>query len=302
MNSRISQFKYHILMVFLVTVWGMEWSIAKDALDHVDTLLLMNVKYFFGALLIAFVAKKMTGFRLPELKDLPFIIGSTFLGHIVYLYSEYVALDTVPIANITVIYGFLPIGTILVEKLLFHRRLSIKLLLLMILGVIGIALTIGTDLGDLAGGKAKGYLMCVVALLAWLGYLFLTESTTEKYGSITVALYQASLAWCMTAPLAAPKWHTISQLPPQILLELLYLGLISEGVCFIIEVTGLERLGSTICAVYSNFLPVTSAFFGLILLHQDLILLQYIGGFIVIVSGFFVIREKDYLDRLSPQP
>ena len=48
--------KYHIMMVLLVIVWGLELSVAKDALEYANTFLILNVKYFIGALVITVVA------------------------------------------------------------------------------------------------------------------------------------------------------------------------------------------------------------------------------------------------------
>ncbi|MBQ9015320.1 MAG: DMT family transporter [Firmicutes bacterium] len=287
---------FHVMMIFLVIVWGLEYAVAKDALDHVDTLIILNVKYFFGALLIAAVAKKTAGFRLPDKRDVPVLIGTTILGHIIYFYCEYAAMATVPVANITIILGFLPIGSILIEKLFFHRRTNGKLILFMMVCIIGIFLTIGADFRSMRGGSGRGYLMCLGALGAWLAYLFLTEKIAYKYGSIEIALWQTVIAWLLTSPVMVPHVAELPALPPRVMMELLYLGIVSEGLCFLAEVTGLEKLGPTISAVYSNFLPVTSALFGMLLLHQDLVLLQYLGGALVIAAGFLVIREKDRLD------
>lgn len=289
--------RYHIMMIFLVIVWGLEYAVAKDALDHVNTMVILNIKYFFGALFITCFALRTTGLRFPDRKDIPLIIGTTILGHIIYFYAEYTAMDTVPVANITVIFGFLPIGSVLVEKALFRRRMSRRLILFMLFCCGGIFLTIGGDFSSMKGGKGTGYLMCVIALLAWLGYLFLTENIAEKYGSVRIAFYQVSLAWFITAPLMAPHVSDLPHLPLPVMGELIYLGIVSEGICFIVEVTGLEKLGPTVSAVYSNFLPVTTAFFGMVLLGQDLVPLQYAGGALVILCGCLVIREKSRLDR-----
>ena len=288
--------KYHIMMVLLVIVWGLELSVAKDALEYANTFLILNVKYFIGALVITVVAWRTGQMHLPKLQDVPMLILTTFVGHIVYFYCEYSALATVPVANITIILGFLPIGTILVEKVLFHRRLSGKLIAFMCICVVGIFLVIGTDFSSMRGGSSGGYLMCLGILGSWLGYLFLTEGIAVKYGGIQIAFLQNWLAWFMTIPMVVPHLPELTHLPPKVTMELLYLGIVSEGLCFLAEITGLEKLGSTISAVYSNFLPVTSSLFGVILLGQDMVLLQYIGGAIVITTGFLVIREKERID------
>ncbi len=300
MRNEEKKGKYHAMMCFLVIMWGIEFAIAKDALNSVDTFVILNFKFFLAILFIGVICMKTGNLALPELRDMPAIIGTTILGHIIYFYGEYTALDCgVPVANISVLFGFLPVGTAIVDRIVFKRRISTKLMVLMFICVVGVILTIGVDLSSLAEGRAKGYAMVLLALLAWLAYLFTTENIAEKYGSLKIALYQTIIAWIITLPVMIPHIPELPALEHKVLLEMIYLGIISEGLCFVIEVTGLEKLGSTISAVYSNFLPVTSAFFGLILLGQDLVPLQYIGGITVIAAGFFIIREKDRLDRLS---
>lgn len=298
MKGNASTSKYHIMMVFMIIMWGLDYSVAKDALDHVDTFMILNVRYFIGMIVIGIIAGRTVRLKLPDKKDLPLILATALIGHILYFSAEYAAMETIPVANITVILGFLPIASSFVDRFVFHSRLSGRLFAFMILCILGIAMTIGSDLTTLMSGKAGGYMLCVAALFAWLSYLFLTEILTKKYGPVPVALYQTTLAFVLTFPVMAPDISTLPQLPPKILLEMVYLGVVSEGMCFLIEITGLEKLGPTISSVYSNFLPVSTAFFGMILLGQDLSLLQYAGGILVIVSGYLVIRERARLNSL----
>ena len=65
---------------------------------------------------------------------------------------------------------------------------------------------------------------------------------------------------------------------------------------YLIIVYGLKKLGPTTNAVYSNFQPVTAAFFGALLLGETITWLQIIGGIIVIAAGFIVIWEKGKID------
>lgn len=295
MTKGNSTLKYHGMMVFLIIVWGLEFSIARGALEYVNAMVLLNTKYLLGALFIAVIALRTKKARLPEKQDLPLIFVTTFVGHILYYCGVYTAMETIPVANITVILGFLPLGSVLVEKILFQKRMSRVLVLLMVGCVAGIFMTIGADWVSLMAGKWSGYLMCLMALISWLAYLFLTGQLTEKYGAMNIALYQTTLAFLMTAPVMAPHLGEIPQLPPVIILQMIYLGVVNEGLCFLIEVTGLDRLGPTVSAVYSNFLPVTTAFFGWLILGQNLGPLQCAGGAIVIICGFFIIRERERL-------
>lgn len=290
---------YHLLMTFLVIAWGAEFAIARDALEVVDPLVILTIKYVLGAVVMAVVLLKTTGIRKLKKQDLPICVLCTVLGHILYYFCEYSALEMVPVANITILLGFLPAGTVLIEKILFKRRVSKALIIGMLVCVGGIMLTIGNDLLSLGGGKLEGYLLCVGAVGCWAAYLFVTESVSEDYDSNLIAFYQTLIAAIITMPYTAVHLPDFSAMDPKIVCELVYLGLVSEGLCFMIEVKGIQKLGPTISGVYSNFLPVTTAIFGVVMLGQELEILQCIGGIIVIFSGCAVIWEKSRLEKIS---
>ena len=68
-----------------------------------------------------------------------------------------------------------------------------------------------------------------------------------------------------------------------------------------IEVKCLWVLGPTITCMFSNFMPVTAAFWGFLFLGQMLTPLQLLGGAVVIASGCFFIREKARVDSERAQ-
>lgn len=282
--------KYHLLMILLVAAWGAELAVAKDALDIMNPIVLLTIRYVIGTVVMALVLAKTTGFQKLKKRDFLICILCTLLGQILYYFCEYSALETVPVANITILLGFLPVGSVIVEKLLFKRRVSKTLITGMLVCVGGILLTIGNDLLSLGGGKLTGYLLCFGAVAAWLAYLFVTEAVSGSYDSTLIAFYQTLMASIITMPYAVTHMPEFSSMDPKILVELLYLGIIGEGVCFMIEVKGIQKLGPTISGVYSNFLPVTTALFGVLLLGQDLGVLQCV-----------VIREKSRLEKLQPK-
>ena len=83
---------------------------------------------------------------------------------------------------------------------------------------------------------------------------------------------------------------------PPIIAGLIYLGVMNAGIGFLISVRSIHVIGPTPTAMFSNFLPVTSTFFGWLFLNETLTGMQIIGGIIVIASACVVIREKGKLE------
>lgn len=93
-------------------------------------------------------------------------------------------------------------------------------------------------------------------------------------------------------PYALANLPEASTISPSIVGGILYLGLVSTGVGFVISVKSLHVLGPTTTAMFSNFLPVTTTLFGWLLLGEAISFLQMVGGAIVIAAGCIVIKEK----------
>ena len=96
----------------------------------------------------------------------------------------------------------------------------------------------------------------------------------------------------ISLPYAAAVMPPAECFTPKIILSLVYLGVGSAGTGYLIYVRGVKYLGPTISSLFSNFLPVTSTFFGWLILGQSLGVMQIAGGLIVIVSACYVKNEK----------
>ncbi len=82
-----------------------------------------------------------------------------------------------------------------------------------------------------------------------------------------------------------------------VLTGILYLGIISACIGFLIYIKAIEIIGPTPCALFSNFMPVTTTFFGWVILNEHVSPMQLMGGVVVIASGALVIRQKGKEDK-----
>ena len=192
----------------------------------------------------------------------------------------------------------MPLVSIIVERVIFKRKANKKIIAGMILCILGVVLVIGTDFSELLQGKVIGYLLALGAVFCWNTYNYIT-SYLKKYDSLTLACTQMLCSLCIMAPIALRNMPDFTQLQPTLIAGLIYLGMGSAGFGFLIMVYGLKKLGPTTSALYSDFLPVSTAVFGWIFLRESLSPLQMLGGVVVIAAGYIVIKEKGKLDSLG---
>ena len=183
---------------------------AKNVLEVFRPLNLMFFKYLGGLVVITLIKVIAERKFTIRKKDIIFFVMCSLTGQVLYYFCEYTAMEYIPVALITIILSFVPIISILIERVFFKTELS-------------------------------------VSIIAWL-------------------------VVCV-------------------------IGMGSAGTGYLIYVRGVKYLGPTISSLFSNFLPVTSTFFGWLILGQSLGVMQIAGGLIVIVSACYVIIEKSRLQK-----
>ncbi len=284
--------KMYLLMTFLVFSWGLEYSFAKHALEAFEPLTLLFFKYIIGVILLMALKLKIEGKGFIKKEDIPIYAICALCGDLGYFYCEYKAMSFLPVSIITIILAFVPLLSILVDRVLYGRKTSVKMLTGIIVSIIGIGMIIGVDVSYFAGGRLIGYILAFGAVVFWNVYNFVTASLHHKYDTITLTLNQIICALLMVWPFALaqpPDWSLVT---PSVVVGVLYLAIVSTAICFAIMVRALSVLGPTVAAIFSNFLPVTSTFFGWLILKETIMPIQMLGGIIVVAAGYFVIKEK----------
>lgn len=285
----------HILMALLFIAWGFDYVPAKWALELLTPSCLMFFKFAVGALFVILIRLVLKKKGFIRKKDIPVFIVCALVGQIGYFECEYNAMNLMPVALITIVLAFTPTVSIIIERILYKRHANGKIYIGIAGCLVGIALVVGADLSILTQGRGAGYLLAFGAVLCWNIYNFITAGL-KGYDSLTLSMNQLICASLMLIPSAVYSMPATSEFSPLVVFGILWIGIVDSGLGYLIIVYGLKKLGPTTNAVYSNFQPVTAAFFGALLLGETITWLQIIGGIIVIAAGFIVIWEKGKID------
>jgi drug/metabolite transporter (DMT)-like permease len=286
-----------LLMCLLVCLWGLDYVVAKEALTVLEPMNLLFLKYCIGALLVLAIKLKQDRKTIVRVKDIPFFIICSLTGEILYYFCEYTAMDYLPVSLITIILSFVPAVSMIVERIVFKRKFTVKMLLGIIICIAGVAIIIGADFRTLFQGRMIGYLLAFGAVISWNIYNFITSSLSKNYSSPSMAFNQLLCTILIIGPYAIHTMPPIDSFSKGVIGGIIYLGLVNAGLGFTIVVRGLKVLGPTISAMFSNFLPVTATFFGWLFLGESIGIMQFIGGIIVVASSCIVIKEKGKMEE-----
>lgn len=285
------------LMCMLVCFWGLDYVFAKDALEVLQPMNLLFLKYSVGFLVLLAIKLKMDRKTIVRLKDIPWFILCSLTGEILYFFCEYNAMDYIPVSLITIILSFVPAISIIIERVVFKKKPTGKIILGVLCGIAGVIIVIGADFRELLNGRMVGYLLAFGAVISWNCYNFITAKVSESYNSATMSFTQLTCTVLMVMPYALHTMPPAEDFTPGVIGGIIYLGCVSAGIGFFILVHGLKILGPTISAMFSNFLPVTATLFGWMFLGETIGVMQFVGGVIVIASSCVVISEKGKMEE-----
>ena len=288
-----------ILMCMLVCFWGLDYVFAKEALNILQPMSLLFLKYSVGFIVLLAIKLKVDRKAIVRLKDIPWFILCSLTGEILYFFCEYGAMDYIPVSLITIILSFVPAVSIFIDRILYKKKASPKMLLGVMACIIGVIIVIGADFRVLLEGRILGYMLAFGAVISWNCYNFITAKVSENYNSATMSFTQLTCTVLMVMPYALHNMPPIDDFTPGVIGGIIYLGCVSAGVGFFIMVYGLKVLGPTISAMFSNFLPVTATIFGWLFLGETIGMMQFAGGALVIASSCVVIAEKGKMEEQS---
>jgi len=300
-NSLVSQKERrtsYLLMVLLVCLWGYEYVAAKYALELLAPMTLVFFKYVIALVCLLGLKLIRDGKKFIKKQDIPVLVGCALFGELLYFWSEYSAMSYMPVSLITIVLSFVPALSVLIERIVYKSQVNWKIYIGIFGTIAGIVLVVGSDFSILFQGRILGYVFAFFAVFSWNMYNFLTRHLTDGYTVLTLTVNQTICSLLLAAPFALGNIPPLTDFTPQVVGGILYLGIVSAAIGFLIYVKALGVLGPTSTALFSNFLPITATLSGWIFLGETIGGLQILGGAIVIGAGCYVLREKGKLEEI----
>lgn len=290
--------KAHLLMILLLCAWGFDYVPAKYGLSVLTPMQLVFFRYMVGAIVVAVIMLiKKIPFMIKK-KDIPLFIICALFGQVAYFWCEYTALEMMQASLISIVLSLMPVVSIGIERVVFKRKTNGKIIAGSLVCVFGVILVMGGDFGILLTGRGYGYILCFAAVLLWNVYNHITASL-EGYNAFAVTFVQMFTATLLLLPAVIISPPEFNAFTPMVIGGIIYIGIVDGGLGLLVLVYVLQKLGATTSALYSDFLPVTTAIFGWAFLHESINSIQLLGGIVVIAAGYIVIKEKGKSEELE---
>lgn len=286
----------------LAVIWGVNFSVVKAVLVFLDPLALNALRFPLAAAVLWGVVARLPG-PGPDVGDrLPLLVLG-ILGNVVYQMCFILGIDATLAGNASLLLATSPVWTVLLSAALGHEEPNGLVFVGSALTLAGMALVVVGGGGILGWGweTIRGDGLMVAAALLWSVYTVGSGRYVRRYGAIRVTAWTL---WVGTpflvlagAPsLLATSWAAV---PPWAWAGVVYAGVLSVGLAYLLWYRGVKRLGNSRTALYSNLVPVAALVTAWLWLHEVPTGLQ-IGGAAVILGGISLARWG--ASRHSPAP
>lgn len=273
-------------LLLAAAIWGFAFVVVKDSLDYIGAVWMMAFRFTIAALALAL----MYCAKLRTLTRRAWIHGGV-LG--LYLFGAYL-LQTIGCgyttagknAFLTTIYVFLvPLFLWVLNK----RRPAWYVFACAIMSLTGIGLlALGTGADGLGSGGAAsvggvvniGDVLTLACGFFYALHIIYTAKYDQEHDPVLLTvlqfLFAALFSW-IAAPIldGAFPWEQVAN--PRIVISMLYLGLLSTMVAFVLQNVGLKYLPSALASLLLSFESVFGVLFSTLILHERITLRMGIG-------------------------
>jgi len=251
-----------------------------------------------GILFLAFLAVSRD-LLFIRLKDIPFflLLGSGVMAVVTgsYLYT----ISKIQVAAAILIQYLAPIFVAVYAMLFWKERPTFVKTAALLLAFGGCFLVVGGYNLELLNMNLLSILGGLTSAITFAGYSLLGERAMHRYRPWTVLFYAlafSALTWHVVYP---PFTYVRAGYSPSQWGWILYIAVVGTILPFGLFFAGINYVRSTRASITATLEPIFAGFLAFILLGERLLLLQVIGGCMVILAIVLLQLQQEH-DELTP--
>jgi drug/metabolite transporter (DMT)-like permease len=221
----------------------------EGAASQVGPMQVASLRFILGAafLLPLLLGRRQAKFLVEAIRKdgLPIALLGVF-GIFLTFYLLHEGIDSTSASTAAVIFSMNPVFTVLIASLALRERLGLPGWLGVGLGLVGafIAVTGFEFSGLFSRDDFLGSILILVSAMTWAGYTVYGKKYSERYGSLVLSFLSmavGSLLFIVTLTIRG-GWSEMATYDAAAWAWLLYLGIITVGVGYVLYFEGMRRV------------------------------------------------------------
>ncbi len=276
--------KTWLQLIVLSVLWGGTFIFVKEALPALPPLTLTLARCAIAALVLL-PAVLALGYRPPPPGQWRDFAVMALLNNVIPFGVIFWGQTMIPSGLAAVANATTPLMALLVARFLAGEALSRNKLIGVLLGVLGVAVLVGPS--ALAGDRssALGVGLVMIGTFSY-GLSGLWGRRFKASPPIVSSLAQLSAATLMLIPIAGVADHfwTLPMPPPNVILAVLALGILSTALAYILFFRIMAEAGSNNVMLVTLLIPVSAITAGTLHFGERLSVNHFVGAAIIALS------------------
>ena len=289
-----------VLKLTMVAVfWGGAFIAGRILAQSLPIMTAAFGRILIASILLVIVMIKIEG-SLPRLNRkqifLTAILGFTgvFINNICF----FGALARVPAGRTSLFVSLTPIVIAILAGFFFSERLGVRRWIGILVALLGAIVVITR--GDLVSGITDinqsiglGELMMIGAVFSWAAYTLISREVIETLSPIIATTYSTLWGFFFLSIGALGEFKDIDWvlLDWRVWTSVFYLGAFGTVIAFIWFYEGIQAVGPSRTAIFSNLVPAFGVLFSVLLLGEPLLISMVVGGLITALGVSLVNRS-----------
>lgn len=281
MIKKHKDFIYEGMLILVAIIWGSGFIAAKLAVNlGASPLTILVLRFFVASLFLTIIFWKSIG-RIKK-KDL---FGGMLTGFFLYsafAFQTYGIKYTTPSNN-----AFLTATNVVIVPFIYwvfyKKRPKNKAFLAAVLCLLGIGLLTLKD----EFGMNIGDIYTLICAVLFAGHIVCNDYFIHRMPSLKLVALQMYFAFLFSGLMIMVMenpMHTSFQLDGKAILFILYLGIVSTGVAFLLQTIAQKKVNANKTVIFLSLESVFGTFFSIIIFHEIIHIQLILGAVLVLIA------------------
>jgi drug/metabolite transporter (DMT)-like permease len=286
-------------LILTMVIWGGTFIAGRIAVQDSSVFSIAFLRFAIASLFLLIISQQQ-GQSFPKLTTKNwwgiFLLGLT--GIFAYNVFFLGGLKLLPASRASLIVALNPIAIAISSAFIFRESLSKLKIFGILTSLIGVSIILskGNPIELIRTGISTGDLYLFGGVASWVSYTLIGKQVLKTISSLTATTYSCLLGATALLPIALHS-GLLTDLPKlsfSAWVSTIYMGAIGTVIAFLWYSEGIQKIGASRTAIFTNLVPVCAVLMAVIGLNERFTSSIAIGGTLVI-SGVLC-------TNLSPNP
>ena len=295
-----------LLMILALLLWAVNFSFVKIALREFSPLAFNGIRLVFAsACLMFFLFLSGERVSIQRAHFLPFL-GLGLLGNTIYQMVFIFGIDRTTASNSAIIIASSPILIAILSLWMKHEKLHPASWIGIAISFAGLYFVVTSRYGviRLTEQSFAGDMLIFIGNISWAFFTVLSKPLLTRVSPLKLSAWTMSLGTMLYVPFCVRDLLTApyARISLEAWVILLYSGLFSLGICYVIWYSSVKRVGNSRTSVYDNILPVFTVVFAYFLLGERLSTVQALGALVIFLGVYLTRSGYKWFIRMDKKP